>query len=89
MVELARRTEGYSGADIAHICETASEIALLDSVRSGDARLIQMADLVGAIDDVQPSIGDWLASARNVALFGNTDGQYDELKAYLKKTKRL
>lgn len=89
VVELARRTEGYSGADIAHICETASEIALLDSVRSGDARLIQMADLVGAIDDVQPSIGDWLASARNVALFGNTDGQYDELKAYLKKTKRL
>ncbi|WP_022877961.1 AAA family ATPase [Microbacterium sp. B19] len=89
VVELARRTDGYSGADIAHICETASETALLDSVRSGEARLIQMDDLLTAIADVRPSVGDWLTSARNVALFGNADGQYDELKAYLKKVKRL
>lgn len=87
--ELARRTDGYSGADIAQVCETASETALLDSVRSGEARLIQMDDLLAAIADVRPSVGDWLTSARNVALFGNADGQYDELKAYLKKAKRL
>ena len=30
--KLSRLTDGYSGADIAHVCETAAERALLDSV---------------------------------------------------------
>lgn len=89
VARLAERTDGYSGADIAHVCETASERALLASVRTGETRLIQMSDLLAAVDEVRPSVGDWLASARNVALFGNTDGMYDELKTYLKRTRRL
>jgi hypothetical protein len=35
-----------------------------------------------------PSTGPWFATARNVALFGNADGSYDELAAYLKKNRR-
>ena len=38
---------------------------------------------------MQPSTGPWFATARNVALFGNTDGSYDELAAYLKKHRSL
>ena len=34
---------------------------------------------------MQPSTGPWFATARNVALFGNTDGSYDELAAYLQE----
>ena len=37
---LARQTDGYSGADIAHVCETAAERALMDSVRRGEPRMI-------------------------------------------------
>jgi AAA+ superfamily predicted ATPase len=85
---LARKTNGYSGADIAHICDTAAEIALLDSVATGQARTIRMDDLDAAISDVRPSIGPWLESARNVALFANQDGDYDELAAFLRKRKR-
>ncbi len=48
-----------------------------------------MADLLASVEEVRPSVGDWLASARNVALFGNTDGMYDELASYLKRTRRL
>ena len=82
---LAKRTDGYSGADLAFVCESAAERALLDSARSGTARMIEMADLDQAVRDVHPSIGPWLQTAKNVAQFANEDGTYDELLAYLKK----
>lgn len=85
--KLATATDGYSGADLAHICDTAAERALMDSARSGTVRLIGMADLQAAVREVRPSVGPWLESARNVALFANANGEYDELLVYLKKRK--
>ena len=86
---LAGRTDGYSAADIAHVCETAAELALLDSVRTGQARMIGQDDLLTAVAQVRPSLGPWFDSARNVALFANESGSYDDLAAYLKKRKLL
>ena len=83
--KLAKRTEGFSGADLAHVCDSATERALMDSARSGTVRLIEMADLESALADVNPSTGPWFESARNVALFANAGGQYDQLLAYMKK----
>jgi ATPases of the AAA+ class len=82
---LANLTDGYSGADIAFICESAAGIALLDSARSNTVRMIGMADLEHAVRDVRPSIGPWLDTARNVAQFANDSGTYDDLLAYLRK----
>ena len=87
--KLAKMTDGYSGADIAHICETASERALLDSVRTGEARLISMADVQRASAEVRPSTGPWFDSARNTVLFGDDEGTYSELGSYMRRTKRL
>jgi SpoVK/Ycf46/Vps4 family AAA+-type ATPase len=86
---LARRTEGLSGADLAHVCETAAERALMDSVRTGEVRMIGMADLMAAADEVSSSTGAWFAAARNVAMYSNQDGTYDDLLAYLKRNKLL
>jgi SpoVK/Ycf46/Vps4 family AAA+-type ATPase len=86
---LARASDGLSGADIGYVCELASERALLDGVRTGTARLIGMADLEAGLSSVRPSVTGWLDSARNVVMFGDDDGTYRELKAYLKKSKRL
>lgn len=85
--KLVVRTEGYSGADLAHVCQTAAERALMDSARSGSVRMIEMPDLEAALAEVQPSIGPWLQTAKNVAQYGNEDGRYDELLAYLRKRK--
>ncbi|MGP3969644.1 tetratricopeptide repeat protein [Streptomyces sp. 6N223] len=87
--KLARRTDGYSGADLAHICETAAERALLDSVRTGQPRMIGMPDLLAAAKEVRPSTGAWFATARNVALYGNEGGTYDELLEYLKRRRMV
>jgi len=89
LAKLSRQTDGYSGADIAHICETAAERALMDSVRRGEPRMIGTPDLEAAIAEVKPSLGSWFDTARNVALFANEGGTYDDLAAYLRKRKLL
>ena len=89
LAKLAGLTDGYSGADIAYICETAAERALMDSVRRGEPRMIGNGDLEAAIADVKPSLGAWFDTARNVALFANEGGSYDDLAAYLRKRRLL
>ena len=87
--KLSKITDGYSGADIAHICESAAERALLDSVRRGEPRLIGQADLEAAVAEVKPSLGTWFDTARNVALFANEGGTYDDLVAYLRRRRLI
>ena len=89
LAKLSKLTDGYSGADIAHICETAAERALLDSVQRGEPRLIGQADLEAAVGEVRPSLGTWFETARNVALFANEGGAYDDLVAYLRKRRLI
>lgn len=87
VAKLARMTEGFSGADVAHVCETAGERALMESVRSGETRMIEMRDLEAAVADIKPSTGPWFDAARNVVSFANSDGTYDDLLAYMKRRK--
>jgi SpoVK/Ycf46/Vps4 family AAA+-type ATPase len=83
--KLARKTEHLSGADLAHLCDTAAEYALQDSVETGEARPIRMDDLDRALREVRPSTTAWLEDARNVVLFANPGGRFDDLLAYLKQ----
>ncbi len=85
---LAGVTEGFSGADIAHACDSAAELALLDAVETGDVRMIGQGDIELALRSVRASTGPWLEMARNVAMFANQDGSYDELAAYLGRRRR-
>ncbi|MFJ6133000.1 AAA family ATPase [Janibacter terrae] len=84
---LARRSQGLSGADIAHVCETATEFALMEGARTGTMRWIGMADLKRSLGEVRPSTGPWFTSARNVVEFANVDGAYDELRDWMRKNK--
>jgi AAA+ superfamily predicted ATPase len=86
---IARATDGLSGADLAHLCDTAAEKAMLDAVRSGETRMIEMRDFEAAMREVRPSIGPWLDIAKNVAMFANEGGAYNDLLHYLKKRKMV
>jgi SpoVK/Ycf46/Vps4 family AAA+-type ATPase len=83
--KVAARTGGMTGADLAHVCETAAERALMDSAVSGVVRMIEMRDLNAALAEVRPSARAWFDTARNVALFANDSGEWDELLRYLKQ----
>ena len=53
------------------------------------SRLIGTPDLESAIGEVKPSLGAWFDVARNVALFANEGGTYDDLATYLRKRRLL
>jgi len=82
-------TDDFSGADLAHVCETAAEYAMHDAIETGRVRMIGQRDVERALTEVRPSAGSWFATARNVALFANEGGVYDDLAAYLKQRKLL
>ncbi len=88
LARLAALSDDFTGADIAHSCETAAEFAMLDSAQSGTVRMIEMRDLEAALSELKPSTGPWFATARNVAQFANEDGSYDELATYMKRRRR-
>jgi SpoVK/Ycf46/Vps4 family AAA+-type ATPase len=85
---VAERTEGYSGADLAHVCNTAAQLAMADSLRTGQVRRIDMNDIDAALQQVRPSTGPWFESARNIVEFANPDGAYDDLARYIRTRRR-
>ncbi len=86
---LAGRTDQYSGADLALLCESAAQGAMEDSMATGRARPIAMADLLGALAEVKPSTGAWFATAKNFAQFANEGGRYDDLLDYMRAHRML
>ena len=71
---LAGRTEGFSGADLRLLCESAAESALEDSLQRGTTRPIQPGDFDRALREVSPSTRPWFDVARNYAMFANEAG---------------
>lgn len=83
--DLAKRTNEYSGADLAHLVESAAELAMEESLESGNIRSISQDDFKKAIKDVRPSTRPWLEIAKNYALFANDGGIYDDLLEHLRE----
>nr|WP_243896635.1 AAA family ATPase [Actinomyces bowdenii] len=86
---LSRATDGLTGADLAHLCETAAEKALMESVRTGVPRMIQMRDLQAALAEVRPSTGPWFDVARNVVEYADHSGEYEPLRQWMKARRLL
>jgi SpoVK/Ycf46/Vps4 family AAA+-type ATPase len=82
---IAAATEGFSGADLRLVCETAAEGALDDSIRTGTVRPIRMADVRDAAAATTPSTGPWFEVAANFVTFANATGEYDDLASYMKR----
>jgi SpoVK/Ycf46/Vps4 family AAA+-type ATPase len=85
--QIAQNTDQFSGADLAHLCESAAEYAMQDSIESGDVRPINMADIKKAAADIRPSTRPWFETAKNYAMFANEGGVYDDLLDYLRDHK--
>jgi SpoVK/Ycf46/Vps4 family AAA+-type ATPase len=83
--KLTARTDGFSGADIAAVCENAAELAMEESIATGEPRPIQQRDLERAVKEAQPSTTAWFQVAYNYAMFANEGGAYDDLLGYIRK----
>ena len=85
---IVQATDGYSGADLSFIVETATETALDASLKSGDVEPIDTDGLVVALSTIKPSIGPWIETARNFVIHANRSGDYDELETYIRQHDR-
>lgn len=84
---LAKNTKDFSGADIAHLVESAVEFAMEESIETGNVRSISSQDFKKALREVKPSTRSWFEIAKNYALFSNDGGIYDDLLEYLREAK--
>ncbi len=80
---IARRTPKFSGADLRHLVEVASERALSDALKTGNIRPITLADFVNALERVRPTTVEWLETARRYVTYANQAGLYDDVQRYL------
>lgn len=85
---IAQATEGWSGADLVLVCDTATEYAMEQSMKHGAVVPITQNDLVRAKKVGRSTTTAWLDTARNVANYANEGGDYDDLAAYLKRGRK-
>jgi SpoVK/Ycf46/Vps4 family AAA+-type ATPase len=84
---LARKTDGFSGADLKAVIDVAVEARLRDAMKAGLLQPVSGRDLLDAIKQHKPTVRDWFQTARNHALYANQSGLYDDILAYMKITK--
>lgn len=82
---IAKNAREYSGADLAHLVESAAELAMEDSLETGNVRSISHEDFKKALREVHPSTRPWFEIAKNYALFANDGGTYDDLLEHLRE----
>lgn len=81
--ELAKRTEGFSGADMKAVFDLATEAALTEAMKKGSVVPVNEKMVAKAAKSVRPSTKKWFESAKNYALYANQSGFYDDVLAYL------
>ncbi len=82
---LARKTKGFSGADLRSVVDIAKQDKITKVVNSGKNTPLCQEDLMIAARKVRPSTKEWLKKAKQYALFANEGGLYNEILEYLKK----
>jgi len=82
--QIARRTEGFSGADLKAVVDIAIEGKLKEAMSKGVPAPMTTKDLLKAAKQVKPSTKEWFSTARNYALYSNQGGIYDDILEYLK-----
>lgn len=82
---LAGLTESWSGADLEHLIEYATELAIERSMKTGVVEPITMAFLDGARARIKPTTREWFSAAKNYAQYANEAGQYDDIADYMRR----
>lgn len=80
---IAKRTDGFSGADLMAVFDLATERALGEAMRRGTMVPVSGKMLLDAGKEVKPSTRKWFESAKNYALYANQSGFYDDVLVYM------
>jgi AAA+ superfamily predicted ATPase len=81
---VAKKTEGFSGADLKGVVDVSVENKLREAIKAGVPKPITTKDLLVAAEQLKPTTKEWFSTAKNYALYSNQGGTYDDILAYLK-----
>jgi transitional endoplasmic reticulum ATPase len=81
---VAKKTDGFSGADLKAVIDVAVERKLQEAMKTGVPKPLTTKDLIAAAGPQKPTTKEWFATARNYALYSNQGGIYDDILQYLK-----
>lgn len=84
---LAKKTEGFSGADMKAVFDLATEEVLSKAMSTGKVIPMNTKDMIKAATRHKPTTKAWFESAKNYALYANQSGFYDDVLKYLKLIK--
>lgn len=82
--QLAKKTDGFSGADLKAVVDQAVEAKLREAFKTGRPLPLNTRDLLTAVKGLKPTTREWFSTARNYALYSNQGGIYDDVVKYLK-----
>lgn len=82
---IAKKTPLFSGADLRALVERAIDTAIDDTLDSGIDQPLSMNHLTGAVQGMQPTTLDWIATARRYVEFANDSGRYDDVDRFLSR----
>ena len=80
---VAKRTDGFSGADLMAVVDRAIEAKLEQAMKSGRVEPVTSKEMLAAAKAQRSTCQEWFASARNHALYANQGGIYDEVLEHL------
>jgi SpoVK/Ycf46/Vps4 family AAA+-type ATPase len=81
---VAKKAEGFSGADLKAVIDLTVENKLREAMKSGIPSPIRTKDLAASMASQKPTTREWFATAKNYALYSNQGGAYDDILKYLK-----
>jgi SpoVK/Ycf46/Vps4 family AAA+-type ATPase len=81
---LAKKTGGFSGADLKAVIDVAIEEKLKAALQKGVPEPLMTKDLQKAVKSLKATTNEWFSTARNYALYANQGGIYDDIVKYLK-----
>ncbi|MPN38053.1 ATP-dependent zinc metalloprotease FtsH [bioreactor metagenome] len=81
---VAKKAEGFSGADLKAVIDVTVENKLREAMKTGIPGPIRTKDLTACMTSQKPTTREWFATAKNYALYSNQGGAYDDILKYLK-----
>ncbi len=80
---VAKKCDGFSGADLKAVVDMAIENKLREAMRTGIPSPLTTKDLIKACGGLRATTKEWFATAKNYALYSNQGGAYDDILSYL------
>ena len=81
---VAKKCDGFSGADLKAVIDVTIENKLREAMKSGVPSPIRTKDLLNAAGAQKATTREWFATAKNYALYSNQGGVYDDILTFMK-----